>query len=358
MGYVRRAWVLLVSATVLLAGVPSLPVVEAHAEAGRDTVVRGLTLAPMLQPEMVARDRFGVTGPRHRPVVLQHRSTGERWQKALRAPTSASRAALVRLRVLRSGEQWVWKARLQDKPWTVVASTDQALHEFRVVVPAHGEWGRATSPRQGATVRVDTRPPAAPGTRIRPTHSRQVLVADRDTGTRGTYVRFEWREDEGRWAQVGTSPAVFGYGGVVAGSTRLQGSGTTPAGRYRLLYAFGARDPGAVMRYRRVTDCSHWVLDRDATDYNRWRESCVRPPRDGEHLQTYVDRGLYRQAVVTSFNYDDPRVRQGPGSGGAIFLHYATRSTAGCVGLTSMAELTSTVRWLDPAANPLIVVKR
>ena len=89
----------------------------------------------------------------------------------------------------------------------------------------------------------------------------------------------------------------------------------------------------------------------------RWRESCTSPPRAGEHLQTYVRRELYRHAVVTDYNYSN-RTRRGAGSGGAIFLHYDTRPTSGCVGITSMAELTRTVQWLDPAKAPVIVIKR
>lgn len=56
--------------------------------------------------------------------------------------------------------------------------------------------------------------------------------------------------------------------------------------------------------------------------------------------------GLYRHAVVTSFNNNDLRVRRGAGGCRAIFLRYATRHTGGCVGLTPMAGLTRTVRWL------------
>jgi L,D-peptidoglycan transpeptidase YkuD (ErfK/YbiS/YcfS/YnhG family) len=353
---VHRLLVLLLAVGVVLAGLTVAQAPVAEAAAPKATAVRGFALPDQLQPGQVVRDRFRVTGPKRRPVVIQHRAPGQRWQTVQRARTTGTRQVLVRATVVRSGDGWVWKAWLQDKRWTTIARTTETVHEFRVRVPARGRWDAAGSRTE--SVSVDTRPPPAPGTSIRPSRSQQVLVADRTSGVRGTYRRFEWRPAEERWARVGSSQAVFGYGGVVAGSRRVQDTGTTPAGTYRLLYAFGAGDPGTAMRYRPVTDCSHWVLDRDAADYNRWRESCTRRPRDGEHLQTYVQRGLYRHAVVTSFNYDDPRVRSGAGSGGAIFLHYATQYTGGCVGLTSMAELTRTVRWLDPDKRPLIVIKR
>ena len=351
----RRLLVLLLAAGVVVAALMVWSVPSAEA-AGKATKVRGFVLPSQVQPGRVASDRFRVTGPKRRPVVLQHRAPGQRWQTVQRARTTSKRQARVRVQVVRSGGEWVWKARAQDKRWVTVARTSGTVHEFRATVPARGRWEAAES--RGRPVAVDTRPPPAPGTGVRPSRSQQVLVADRSAGVRGTFKRFEWRSAQGRWVRVGSSPAVFGYGGVVPGNRRVQDSGTTPAGTYRLLFAFGAGDPGTGMRYRRVTDCSHWVLDRDAADYNRWRESCTRRPRDGEHLRTYVQRGLYRQAVVTSFNYDDPRVRRGAGSGGAIFLHHATRYTGGCVGLTSMAELTRTVRWLDPDKHPLIVIKQ
>lgn len=69
------------------------------------------------------------------------------------------------------------------------------------------------------------------------------------------------------------------------------------------------------------------------------------------------DDGQYRQGAVIDYNYD-PRIRRGYGSGAGIFLHYATRYTAGCVGLNSMDELTRTVVWLDPQQNPRIVIRQ
>lgn len=352
----RPALVLVVAVGLMMVGLTTGPTLTAVAVPRQPTVVRGFVLPDQLRAGGVARDWVRVSGPRRRPVVLQQREPGQRWQTVQRARTTGRRQVLVRVMVVRVDDQWVWKARLRDKRWTTTTPTAGTVREFRVRLPARGRWDAADS--RAESVSVDTRPPPAPGTRIRPSRSQQVLVADRTSGVRGTYRRFEWRPDEERWAAVGSSRAVFGYGGVVAGNRRVQDTGTTPAGTYRLLHAFGVGDPGTAMLYRQVTGCSYWVLDRDAADYNRWRESCTRPPRDGEHLQTYVQQGLYRHAVVTSFNYDDPRVRSGAGSGGAIFLHYATRHTGGCVGLTSMAELTRTVRWLDPDKNPLIVIRR
>ncbi|WP_260186147.1 hypothetical protein [Cutibacterium avidum] len=77
--------------------------------------------------------------------------------------------------------------------------------------------------------------------------------------------------------------------------------------------------------------------------------------RDNEHMADYAG-SQYRQGVVLDYNYYSP-VRRGAGSGAGIFLHYATRYTGGCVGINSHSELTATLRWLDPAKNPRIVIK-
>ena len=69
---------------------------------------------------------------------------------------------------------------------------------------------------------------------------------------------------------------------------------------------------------------------------------------------SYVGR-QYRQAAVLDFNYGSP-ARHGAESGAAIFLHYATRYTAGCVSMDSLSKLTNTLRWIDPAQNPKIII--
>lgn len=212
--------------------------------------------------------------------------------------------------------------------------------------------------KAGPPARPRVAPPSAgtnaPGTDVPHTVSRQVVVADHTGGLRGTWARWEWRDSA--WVKVGSAGrTTFGYGGVKPGPARVQGDGSTPTGTYPLEFAFGRADPGTALPYRTITRCSWWVGSPEA-DYNRWRESCADPPRSGEHMLSYMNRGLYVQGVVIGFNYDRPVV-SGRGSGTGIFLHYSRGNTAGCVGLTDLAELTETLRWLDPAADPVIVIK-
>lgn len=211
----------------------------------------------------------------------------------------------------------------------------------------------------GASTPAPTKPaPAtpsvyAPGTRLSSATVQQVLVADRSTGSYGSFARYEWRGAATGWVRVGSSPARFGWGGMKLGSQRVGGDGSTPIGTYPMMETFGVGNPGTKMPYRKVTNCSWWS-DKPAT-YNRFVEQCGH--NSGEHLATYTTNATkqYLQTAVVGFNWNHP-IQHGKGSGDAIFVHYSVGPTAGCVGVTSRAEMTATVRWLDPAKHPTIVI--
>lgn len=183
-------------------------------------------------------------------------------------------------------------------------------------------------------------------------------MADRTSGSHGTWARYEWRGPARGWVKVSAAGvgSVFGSNGVVPASQRRQGTNTTPAGTFGLVYAFGVGNPGTRLPYRTVTSCSWWIGDPAQRDYNRWRQDCSALSKtDNEHLADHTS-SLYRQAAVIDYNYYSP-IHRGPGSGSGIFLHYARSYTAGCVAINSHSELTATLRWLDPAKHPRIVVK-
>lgn len=212
---------------------------------------------------------------------------------------------------------------------------------------------------------ASTRPAAAtttaPGTTISYRTSQQVMVADHTSGTRGTWARYQW---EGRWrGWVEKSPAgvssIFGSGGVVPASQRVQGTSSTPAGTFGFVGAFGVGNPGTWLPYRTVDSCSWWDEDPSSPTYNRFVENChssLIDPDTGEHLAGYTD-SLYRQAAVLDYNYYPPQHRSGAGSGAGIFLHYATQYTGGCVAINSHSELDATIAWLNPVEHPKIVIK-
>ena len=221
-------------------------------------------------------------------------------------------------------------------------------------VPAHSSSRKPVS-AHSSSGRVSR---FAPGTSVSADVSQQVMVADRTSGTHGTWARYQWRGSAKGWVKVSSSGvgSVFGQGGVVPAGQRQQGTGTTPAGTFGVVSAFGVGNPGTTLSYRTIGSCSWWIEDPSQRDYNRWREDCSHlSTSDNERLADYAG-SLYRQAAVLSYNYASP-TRYGAGSGAGIFLHYATRYTGGCVGINSHSELTATLRWLDPAKNPRIVIK-
>ncbi len=200
----------------------------------------------------------------------------------------------------------------------------------------------------------------APGTKVSPSQSTQVMVAHRTSGHHGTFTRYQWNGTT--WTTVGSTGAEFGVGGMKPASQRVEGDHSTPTGTFGFVYAFGEGNPGTAMTYRTVTSCSWWIEKPGQKDYNRWRESCSvsgSVAAASEHLISYVTNsiGQYRQAAVIDFNYAHPK-STGKGSGSGIFLHYEPngRGTWGCVGLNSRAELTRTITWMNPASHPTIVI--
>ena len=204
---------------------------------------------------------------------------------------------------------------------------------------AHAVQPRATRSHAATSSAVSV---YAPGTRVSWRSSRQVMVADRTSGTHGTWVRYQWRGSSRGWVRVSAAGvgSVFGSGGVVDAGRRRQGTNTTPAGTFGVVSAFGVGNPGTKLSYRTIGRCSWWIEDPAAKDYNRWREDCSHlSTSNNERLADYAG-SLYRQAVVLSYNYASP-VRRGAGSGAGIFLHYATRHTGGSVGVNSCLLYTS-----------------
>ena len=172
------------------------------------------------------------------------------------------------------------------------------------------------------------------------------------SATTGTLVW--WQKTGSAWRAAGTAPARFGARGLAVGTTRKQGTSTTPTGLYGLPFAFGsaAAPAGATLPYRAITSTSWWCEDTASTSYNRWVSPLPRDCRAGEseHLADYPVQ--YAHAVVIGFNYAK-RVR---GRGAGIFLHVNGRgATAGCVSVPADA-LDRIMAWLDPAAGPHIAI--
>ncbi|MFI8518082.1 L,D-transpeptidase [Streptomyces sp. NPDC085481] len=182
----------------------------------------------------------------------------------------------------------------------------------------------------------------------------QLITAEAAGADATTGTLTWWDRRGGRWVAAGAAPARFGAKGLAEGSTRRQGTNTTPTGLYRLPYAFGvkAAPAGTAYGYARVTDRSWWCQDNASDAYNRWVEGLPRDCRaaEAEHLVSYGTQ--YAHALVIGFNYDRP-VR---GRGAGIFLHVNGRgATAGCVSVPEEA-MRRILAWADPVRRPHIAV--
>jgi L,D-peptidoglycan transpeptidase YkuD (ErfK/YbiS/YcfS/YnhG family)/putative cell wall-binding protein len=216
-------------------------------------------------------------------------------------------------------------------------------------------------------------PAAAAGTSLDQVHrfavpasTLQVVLARSSSwsATSATLEFFQRADASSPWQSA--LPAVsgrVGYGGMHDAATRLQSTGTTPAGIFALPWAFGgAPNPGARLPYRQFTSANWWVYDpADPSTYNTFqasRPASARWRTDwAEHLADYYSSSSqqYKYAVVVDYNlpaaYQAPNTRKG----GGIFLHVnGSGATAGCISMPEPA-MVAMLKWLDPAANPVLV---
>jgi L,D-peptidoglycan transpeptidase YkuD (ErfK/YbiS/YcfS/YnhG family) len=211
-----------------------------------------------------------------------------------------------------------------------------------------------TPPATAATVQLDgVTVTLAAGTT-------QVITVNRN---RSWHARVTfWRKTSGGWQSVRrATDGRIGYGGLVAGTKRKQGTGTTPLGSYRLLGSFGthARAASWDLGYRRIRAGDYWVQDNQSAFYNRYRNKSqggfrwwlTSGENASERLTDY--RKQYEYAVNTAFNRDQVRHR-----GSGIFLHVnGSGATAGCVSVPR-AFMRFAMARLDPARLPVIAIGR
>jgi L,D-peptidoglycan transpeptidase YkuD (ErfK/YbiS/YcfS/YnhG family) len=220
--------------------------------------------------------------------------------------------------------------------------------------------GVPTGAGAARAARADTVELGGVTVRLRP-GTTQVVTVNHRRGHHAT-VRF-WARVGGSWQQqLRARDGRTGYGGLVRATERVQGSGKTPLGTFRLPFAFGrhAQRDAWDTSYRRIRKGDYWVLDNRSDHYNRWRNRSQGgfrwrlPSSDAdasERLASYPSQ--YEFAVATSFNHRQVRHR-----GGAIFLHVnGDGATAGCVG-TPRGFMKRVLRRLDQSAAPVIAIGR
>ncbi|WP_245155835.1 L,D-transpeptidase family protein [Nocardioides sp. 503] len=223
--------------------------------------------------------------------------------------------------------------------------------------PATALPGTATAAAPAAAERV-----VLGGVRVRVgPRTRQVVTVNH---THGHHARVAfWTRTGERWVRrMVTTDGRTGYGGLVRGGRRRQGTGTTPLGTYALPWAFGTHraEDGWDLRYRRIRRGDFWVQDNASDFYNRYRHQSrggfrwwlpSSHPDVSERLTDYGRQ--YEYAVVVGFNPGQVRHR-----GSGIFLHVNGRgATAGCVS-APRGFLRRLLRRLDPDLHPVIAVGR
>jgi len=163
-----------------------------------------------------------------------------------------------------------------------------------------------------------------------------------------------WERTNGHWQHPFASmDGVIGRKGFAPQGEKREGDGRTPTGIFPLgtVFGYGPSFPTR-MPYRQATVDDLWIDDVGADDYNRWVRRGTTQAASFETMRRNDD--LYKYGIVVEYN-TKPVVK---GSGSAIFFHLwqgKGNSTAGCIAL-SEENLIRIMKWLDPAARPLVVM--
>ena len=194
---------------------------------------------------------------------------------------------------------------------------------------------------------------------LRP-ETRQVLTVNH---TRSYLARVTlWRLVGSEWSQMLRVTGRTGYGGLVPGDEREQGTGTTPLGTFPLLSSFGTHAGNSAwdLAHRRIRRGDYWVQDNRSDYYNRYRNRGAGGFRwwlpasninASERLTDYPFQ--YEYSIVIGYNWEQVRHR-----GSGVFLHVNGRgATAGCVSAPRWYVRQMLVR-LDPDHRPLIAIGR
>lgn len=204
--------------------------------------------------------------------------------------------------------------------------------------------------------------------------ARQVVVVTAASTRARTGLLEAFEVQDGTWVRViGPVRADLGYGGLVAGDRRRQGSGTTPIGTYGIVSAFGRdRAPATSLPYRAIDRDDVWTFDKDHPETYNLLQTTPRSWRAyGGQLERLWSFGRqYDLVAVLDYNLPDAatvstgadgvRRTSRPVStarGGAIFIHVSDgTSTAGCIAIPK-AAMQALLAWLDPADQPVTVIR-
>ena len=203
--------------------------------------------------------------------------------------------------------------------------------------------------------------------------ARQVIVveAPKWSSTEGTLTAFEKRGGDWQVVQP-TMRTQLGYGGLVRGDKRRQGTGKTPTGVYEILTGFGRKpDPGTKLDYTQVDRNDAWPYNpRVPSTYNVFQTVDRSWKSYGGYVEHLWDMGYqYDYVAVLDYNLPEGPIRTGAkgvrrsaeppdtSRGGGIFLHVDNgNKTAGCIAVKKK-QMRAIMQWLDPKKDPVIVIR-
>ena len=203
--------------------------------------------------------------------------------------------------------------------------------------------------------------------------AKQVIVVTAPSwkATEGTLATYEKRG--GQWRVVKPEMRTqLGYGGMVRGDKRRQGTGTTPTGVYEILNGFGRKaDPGTELDYIRVDRNDAWTYNpKVPSTYNVFQDADRSWKSYGGYVEDLWDMGYqYDYVAVLDYNLPEGPIRTGAngvrrssnppdtGRGGGIFLHVDNgNKTAGCIAVKKK-QMREIMQWLDPDRDPVMVIR-
>ena len=192
-----------------------------------------------------------------------------------------------------------------------------------------------------------------------------VIISRGWEATAATILRFERAAPGADWLAVGLAKrGVVGRNGMawgrglhpdgLEGAEKWEGDGATPAGVFRISWAFGAAPRKVDLAFTVARPGLVCVTDKTSPHYNKVVDLAKNPMRwDTDEPLLGVDE-TYELAVVLDQN--PPPIERGRGA--CIFIHSwkgTGKPTNGSVAVARDA-VDSLVEWLDAQARPVAVV--
>jgi L,D-peptidoglycan transpeptidase YkuD (ErfK/YbiS/YcfS/YnhG family) len=221
----------------------------------------------------------------------------------------------------------------------------------RTTAPAHPTTAAPARTRGTGGAPGQEETPANDAARLRtlPASTTQVVIVQSAAPSATTATLQTYAKSGGAWRPV-LGPLTARLGGRGFSDAKHEGDRTTPAGVFAIdatMYGIAA-DPGVRYGYHQLVADDWWNENSDSPGYNTFSHG-PNPGGPSEPLWQISPQYTYFAVI----RYNMPAT---PGRGSGIFLHQSTgNSTLGCVSLTQ-GDLLAVLRWLDPAANPRIVM--